>query len=513
MSPTLFICLQLLLIPLVIAQVSPTFEDVASTSGFRQPSSLKFGGPLVADIDNDGYYDVILSFHNKFRPRLFWGSASGTFTEDPFTTRFLDVHGVNVGPRTARSQDRIITVNVGGGNGSNRKAPEMFLVHPNRTITDISKDFGLGQVITRGRAAVFMDLAMNTNRERRRKHGGCDILFANFLGIGGPTDLSQYSYENRRGVYTLRGAGSFSTQRRGLVEVTDVDGDGKMEVISIRELLIYKLTAPFTLEDRTSDYMPSNLDIGRLTVTAVVELDYDNDGDMDLYVTTADRPLFSPQRRLPGDNHNDRLLENRGGIYVDVSGSANIPKGTNSLGVTAGDFNNDGFVDLLVMLHSEPDMILLNKGDGTFSRLDGAIPKQSGTIGNHAVAVDYNLDGKLDAIVGHGDHKLPITGNFLLMKNTMAGRNHYLHVKVNNAPGRACTNMHATVTLYIGRQRLVRRVGSTGAQAGGGSYIDTVHFGLGRATRLKRVRVRWSCGMYRQVFNVAADQKITFGVA
>lgn len=508
--------LLLVLVHLAIAQVVPTFEDVASSSGLRQRPALKFGGPLVADIDQDGHYDIILSFHNQMRPRLFWGSESGTFTEDPFTTRFLDVHGINVGPITARSKDRLIAANVGGGNGGNQKAPEMFRVSENRTITDISEEEGFGSIRSRGRTAVFMDLSMDTRRERRRKHGACDILFVNFLGIGGPTALSQYSYEGRKGTYTLRGAGEFETQRRGLVEVTDAENDGTMELISIRELRVYKLVSPFTFEDRTFDYMPFNLGVGPLTVTGVTELDFDNDGDMDLYVTTADRPLFSPQRSVPGDPHNDILLENRGGVYIDVTESAEIPMGTNSSGVTAGDFNNDGFVDVLVVLDAEPDMILLNNGDGTFSRLDGAIPKQAGTVGNHAVAVDYNQDGLLDAIIGHGSHKIPTTGNFLMMKNTMTlgANNHYLLVKVENSPGRTCTNVHAVVTLFMARgQRMVRRVGSTGSQAGGGSYIDTLHFGLGATTTVRRVMVKWGCGLSRQVSNVAVDQKITVGVA
>lgn len=516
MSLFLGLLLQLLLLPLLAqGQVRPTFRDVASASGLRQPTSLKYGGPLVADIDNDGHYDIILSFHNKERPRLFWGSASGQFKEDPFTTRFLDVHGVNVGPITARSRNRIIAVNVGGGTGNNLKVPEMFLVHPNRTITDITNSFGFGQVLNRGRVAVFMDLAKNSRQVKRRFHGGPDILFVNFLGVGPSTSLSQYAYENRKGKYTLKGAGEFSNQRRGLVEVTDVDGDGIMEVISTRQFLLYKLTAPFTLEDRTSDYLPRNLPFGPLTVTAVVEFDYDNDGDMDLYVTTADRPLFSPLKSLPNDPRNDFLLENRNGVYVDATAGTGIPKRTNSMGVTAGDFNNDGNVDLLVVQADRPDIILLNKGDRTFTRVNGAIPKAASTIGNHAVAVDYNLDGRLDLIVGHGALNLPTIGDFLLMKNSLSlgANSHYLLVTVKNSPGRTCTSLHATVTLFFGQKRMVRRVGSRGSENGGGSYIDTVHFGLGRRTSIPRVSVRWACGLRRNLFGVAADRKVSLGVA
>lgn len=179
--------------------------------------------------------------------------------------------------------------------------------------------------------------------------------------------------------------------------VTDIDGDGRMEVVSIRELQVYRLVKPFTFADVTGQVMPEPFKLGdpSLRNTACVEFDFNNDGWPDLYVARADRRLMTRRSRYSGGTTNDILFQNRRGRYVDVSEETGIPKGTNSMGVTAGDFNNDGHVDLFVVQWSEPDILLINRGDGTFKRVNGATPKARNTVGDNAVAFDYNLDGKL----------------------------------------------------------------------------------------------------------------------
>lgn len=103
-------------------------------------------------------------------------------------------------------------------------------------------------------------------------------------------------------------------------------------------------------------------------------------------------------------------------------------------------------------------MILMNRGNGQFRRVNRLIPKTKGDVGNHAVAVDYNLDGRLDAIVGHGKVGKTGYGPYLLLKNNMAltNRSHYLLVTVRNDPTRAATPLHAVVTVFLkGKRRIV----------------------------------------------------------
>ena len=491
------------------------FEDVAKEAGIitREPS-FKFGGPCVADLDNDGIYDLMLSYHGRGKMQVFFGNLDGTFTLSNFTHSFYDVHGVNVVQSNARSRNRLLAISIGGGAGSNLKAPLVYEVTPSRTFTDITHRYGLGQRKARSRSALFMHLAGMNIKKRREQGGGPDVIFVGFLGAPG-TKLRQFAYENRFGKFFLRSVPGFGTERRGRVEVTDIDNDGVMEIVSIREMQMYKQMHPFRFRDVSRTVMPEMFQTPDSSIrnTAVAEIDFDNDGNFDLYVARANRSLVSSQRALKDGDTNDVLLRNVGGRYVDVSEEAGIPKGTDSVGVTAGDFNNDGFVDLLVVQYREPDMILLNQGNGKFKRVDGLIPKDRTTVGNHAVAVDYNRDGRLDAIVGHG-HDKAITGQYRLMKSFLAltRRTNYLHVRVGNSPGRGATPLHAVVTVQMRGMKLTRRVGSRGAQAGGGSYLDTVHFGLGSTRLVDCISVRWADMMTRKICRVRSNQIILFGV-
>lgn len=394
------------------------------------------------------------------------------------------------------------------------RPPEVYKMTPEREFTEVTNQMGFGQNASRPRNTVFMDLTFRTNRERRRDFGGPDVLFVNFLSPS--SGMGQFAYMNVRGTFTpAEMIGDFMTQFRGRVDVTDVNGDGKMEVISIRDLRIYQLIDSFDFFDISDAVLPDGFSIGALTGTATVELDYDNDGDYDLYFARADRTLTTRRGPLPNEDNSDFLLRNDDGVYTDVTASAGIPRGTDTIGVTAGDFDNDGYVDLLLVLHDEPDIILHNQRDGTFKRVEGLIPKQPGDIGNNALAVDYDLDGRVDAIVGHGGINGMDFGPYLMMRNVMAlgSNNHHLHVTVYNDPTRAATSMHALVTLFMPRgKRMVRRVGSRGGQDAYGSYLDTVHFGTGSVTRISRVMVRWTSGVARVMRSVNVDQRIFFGI-
>lgn len=503
---------------------NPRFKDVFESSGLLNGAprrSLKFGGPCVADLDSDGVYDIILNFHNRNFSRIYMGNGDGTFklfidprTRRPFSPKVLDAHGISVAQLTASSTDRIISFSVGGGRGTNKRSAEMYIMTASRDLTDVTNSRGLGKVVSRPRNTMFMDLQLKSNWRRRREGGGPDALFVNFLIP--PNGATQFAYRNIRGFYSLvRGIGDFKFQQRGHTELTDIDGDGVMEVVSIQQLRFYQLVRPFTFLEITRAVLPSGLKFGDLTVTAVAELDYDNDGDFDLYVARADRALVTNRIPVVGDDYSDILLRNEGGFYTDATSSAGIPRGTDSIGVTVGDFNNDGFVDVLVVLYDEPDIILMNTGNGKFRRVSGRIPKKKGDKGNHAVAVDYDLDGQLDAIVGHGKVGDASLGPYLLLKNSVAltGRSHYLLVTVRNDPTRAATSLHAVVTVFLkGMRRIVRRVGSRGAQGGGVSYLDTVHFGLGDQSVALVVHVQWTSRIQQTQRNVQANRRVFFGV-
>lgn len=392
----------------------------------------------------------------------------------------------------------------------------MYLVRRNRNIVDISERYGLGERGFRGRNTVFLDVSRKSVARRQAIGGGPDVIFVSLLSRKTP-GLRQYAYDNVNGNFSLRRLPDYEDEVRGHVELTDIDNDGYMEIVSTQTMTVYQLAAggsgPSRFVDVTRRVMPRfPFRTNDRTLNALVELDYDNDGDFDLYVARGDRSTLSALS-FTGVDTSDLLLRNVNGTFVDVTAQAGIPRGTNTVGVTADDFNNDGHVDLLVILYEEPDMFLMNNGDGTFSRVDNVFPKASNTVGNNAVAVDYNMDGRVDVMLGQGGYSPPFRGAYFIYRNTMrlGANNRYLLVTVASDPRFASTSLHAVVRVFIGRRVLTRRVGSRGSQIGGVSYIDTVHFGLGSVVTASRVTVTWTSGITRGRRNVPSNTRLLIG--
>lgn len=140
--------------------------------------------------------------------------------------------------------------------------------------------------------------------------------------------------------------------------------------------------------------------------TSAAFLDYDLDGDLDVYllnhaVHTQGSFGRSSLREKRNEKTGDRLMRNDNGVFTDVSEEAGIFGGISSygLGVAVADFNLDGYPDLYIGndFH-EDDYYYLNKGDGSFSEqlrdAFGHISRFS--MGNDAA--DINNDGRPDLI-------------------------------------------------------------------------------------------------------------------
>ncbi|HEV3470203.1 MAG TPA: CRTAC1 family protein [Pyrinomonadaceae bacterium] len=114
-------------------------------------------------------------------------------------------------------------------------------------------------------------------------------------------------------------------------------------------------------------------------------------------------------RGLPGDG--DSLFRNNGdGTFADVTKKAGVsdPNGYYGMGVIASDFDEDGRTDLFVANDSTPNFLYKNNGDGTFKEigfLSGTALNESGAAqGCMGVTVgDYDRDGRLDLFVTNFD--------------------------------------------------------------------------------------------------------------
>src|ERR1044072_2195536 len=131
--------------------------------------------------------------------------------------------------------------------------------------------------------------------------------------------------------------------------------------------------------------------------------DYDNDGRMDLFFTNgaALKPSMSkddlPDKSEP--KYWNRLFQQKtDGTFRDVTERAGLKGVGYSMGATAADYDNDGFVDLFVGGY-KPDRLYHNNGDGTFSDSSSKLPKLNDGWSTSAGWFDYDHDGRLDLFI------------------------------------------------------------------------------------------------------------------
>jgi enediyne biosynthesis protein E4 len=143
--------------------------------------------------------------------------------------------------------------------------------------------------------------------------------------------------------------------------------------------------------------------------------DYDNDGDLDVYLVqgqmlgtgkTVSQAVVPPKAPLPlrGRLYRNELLIDADGVrtlrFTDVTGQSGLDAREYGMGVAAGDYDNDGCVDLY-LTNFGPNQLFRNNCDGTFTDAS----RTSGVAGDGwsvpAAFVDFDRDGWLDLFVGH----------------------------------------------------------------------------------------------------------------
>ncbi len=212
-----------------------------------------------------------------------------------------------------------------------------------------------------------------------------------------------------------------------------------------------------------------NMDDGDQSWATVFE-DFDNDGDFDAFTV----------------NHQfaNRFMENDGtGMYTDIIGTTGI--NASDLGAwncDAADFDNNGFVDIFSEMDNE---MYWNNGDGTFT--GGNLNFSSGGIG------DFNHDGFLDVIRGNTIF-LNQTNNNNWVKFDLEGI-------VSNKEG-----IGARIEIYGDWGVQIREVRAGRSFDPASSLI--AHFGLGTATEIDQVIVRWPSGMVTSLQNPAINTQL-----
>jgi hypothetical protein len=154
----------------------------------------------------------------------------------------------------------------------------------------------------------------------------------------------------------------------------------------------------FTLKNSVS---PHRYSIETMT-GGVALFDYDNDGLLDIFFTNG---AATPSLEKTDTSFSNRLFHNNGdGTFTDVTEKAGLGGIGYSMGVGAGDYDNDGFVDLYVAGVNR-NQLFHNNGNGTFSDVTekagvkGIVPGIGKAWAVAAGWFDYNNDGLLDLLV------------------------------------------------------------------------------------------------------------------
>jgi len=484
-----------------------TFSGVGFVhAGHPQSYDMPMGaGSAWLDYNNDGYLDLYVVNRigaNKF----FENNGDGTFTEKASTLNIED-----------SSHDGAAIV-VGDINNdgyqdiylANSDENVMFLNNQGTSFSDITTSSGLGTLgPNRSTSGSFGDF---------NNDGYLDLFVTHHVGIVSTSigDVRDYLYFNN-------GDKTFTDVSNHLAisnledpsfasSWTDYDKDGDQDLIVITD-------CPF------NPVFPSN---GTLVfkngggTDPIVDWkffeegfnlveddcangmgigigDYNRDGYMDLVYSN-----IGPAR----------LFKNNAGVFEsqDTAGVSTQPAEHFSWGTSFMDFDNDGWSDIVMAVgalglegtdvdSTQECNFFKNNGDETFTEIANSLGIDDDARTRSIVHGDYDNDGDLDLLM------LNFDGDVRLMRNDEINTNYWLRIKLRSkksAPDGIGSWIEVRTNDGVKQYFEMR----SGSNLGGGDEI-MAHFGLGTATSIDSIKVSWMSGEESILTNVSVDTILT----
>ncbi|MGI9262558.1 MAG: CRTAC1 family protein, partial [Woeseiaceae bacterium] len=382
------------------------------------------------------------------------------------------------------------------------------------TFTDVTANSGIVVAAENSISASFSDYDLDGDLDLFLAHWGNDqqadteTVWDNngdgtFTSTSIPTGIADQ-------IITVTGSSRFVDYTFAPM-MSDIDRDGDPDILFASDFVTSKVflnngDATFT------DITDRNVIIDRNGMGSAAN-DYDNDGDMDWFVTSIFEPS-QPNNPNPGN----RLYRNDGnGVFADVTDAAGVADGGWGWGVCMEDFDNDGDVDIFHVngwWQNDPrtdvnsyefasDMIRYfeSQGDGTFVETAENAGLNDTGQGRGVACFDSDRDGDLDLVITNNLDD----DSVVFYRNELAGSNHYLTVKLNGS-GMNTDAIGAMIEITDGTRTQIREIRASNHFVS--QNPAEAHFGLGAATSVD-MTIFWPGGGQTVMNGVAADQFLT----
>ena len=467
-------------------------------------------GPAAADYDRDGDIDVFIPQAFGYPNALYRNRGDGTFEEVAATAQVASLKESRAALWLDYDNDGWLDLFVANDAGA---PPGQVSSDPQTVSNLLYRNLGDG---TFADVSVAADIDQMPLPEADQTTGG---LSAGDINNDGYLDIYVACWQNMNALYLNDGDGTFTQiSQPALVSEPnyswqpvfyDIDRDGWTDLLLNMDFTanhLYRNLGNNTFSDVAG---PAGFD-NAFNEMGMTLGDYDNDGDMDVLATNIELPYADPNNQIKYTIllRNDSTTS--GLAFTERAQSAGVDRTGWGWGCTWFDANNDGYLDLGVTngmdnlqsspFISDPSRFFLNQADGTFAELSDTVGFSSTRSGRGLIAFDYDADGDLDL------YEVYYGNEAALFRNDTPNNGHWLAIDlIASTP----TNRFA-----VGSEIRVTAGGITQLRAVtvGTSFLSQEpyrrHVGLGDATSVDAIEVRWHTGETELFTNIQADQRI-----
>jgi hypothetical protein len=471
------------------------FNDVAPAAGIDVTGNA--GGMVTDDFDNDGFLDIVFSSVDLCESlRFFHNNGDGSFSERTEAAKLTNQFGgINL-VQTDYNNDGWLDLFVMRGGWDYPMRNSLLKNNQDGTFTDVTAESGLDTGAFRTHSATWADF----------DNDGFVDLF-----IGHEYDQSQ--------LFRNKGDGTFVdvSRKAGVDKVAftkgaawgDYDNDGYADLYVSNfgeENFLYHNNRNGTFTD-----VAVQLQVDKPIMSFPCWFfDYDNDGFMDIFVSSFVPSVTEVVRGymgLPQQAETMKLYKNTGrGTFTEVSKTAGLNRVVPSMGANFGDLDNDGYLDFYLGTGSPsyasliPNFMFKNQGGKNF--VDVTTSTGTGHLQKgHGIAFsDLDNDGDQDVSINIGGAAPGDTYNKALFANPGQGNN-WLSLKlIGVKTNKAAIGAKIKVIVEDSAGRLTSRFLEVNSGGSFGASSLTQSIGLGKAVKVKSLEIFWPAGNTRQVF-------------